>query len=126
VDQILLPVNDSIDSLPVEISYSNIPFEKYEWLRQLEATFQHHKETFGSTEKELEDIKVSQHETNLSNQHKKTFLETDRTLLYVTATVAFFHLLFDFLAFKNGTCFFLQFTLVCQSIKHIVTLLHCF
>jgi len=57
----------------------------------MEATFKVH-QSWGSSEKEIEDI-------------KRMMLDTNPALLYLTGMVAFFHLLFDFLAFKNDVSF---------------------
>jgi len=90
--QVFLPVNNTVESFPFEMTFSSLSSERYEWYKQLEATYQVHKDRFASSEKEIEDI-------------KSMFLETNAYLLYVTGIVSFFHLLFDFLAFKNDVSF---------------------
>jgi len=90
--QTLLPINETISNLPLEIQYSPMEIDRFQWYKQLELTFQIHKESFGSSFNEIENF-------------KSMFLETNPSLLYVTAVVSFFHLLFDFLAFKNDVSF---------------------
>jgi len=57
LDQIFVPVNETIDQVTLELSYSAISLERFEWMKQLEATYKVHK-SWGTTDREIEDVKV--------------------------------------------------------------------
>jgi hypothetical protein len=57
MEQQLIPVNDTLSSLPIELSYASSSIDRWKWFKELEATFQMHK-NLGSSETELEQIKV--------------------------------------------------------------------
>ncbi len=102
VGQQLIPVNFSVDTLPVEVSYSAIGMEQWKWFLELEMSFKVH-QSWGTTETELEQVKVQQSVAFFIVQ--SMFLETDRYLLYVTFVISVLHLIFDMLTFKNDISF---------------------
>ncbi|RWS12276.1 cleft lip and palate transmembrane protein 1-like protein [Dinothrombium tinctorium] len=87
----LWPVNASFDSMPVEVSYEPISIGKFRFLLIVEASLKTMHE-LGFTEYDTEDV-------------KGIFFDTNIYLLLLTVFVTSFHMLFDFLAFKNDIQF---------------------
>lgn len=83
----LLPLNESSSEMPLKISYSPISIGKLRMVLNIRKSFSIIK-NLGFTEKETDEV-------------KGIFSDTNFYLLILTFTVAAFHLLFDFLAFKN-------------------------
>ncbi|RUS76351.1 hypothetical protein EGW08_015881, partial [Elysia chlorotica] len=83
----LLPLNESSSEMPLTISYAPISIGKLRMVLNIKKSFQIIK-NLGFTEKETDEV-------------KGIFSDTNFYLLILTFTVAAFHLLFDFLAFKN-------------------------
>eukprot|EP01116_Phalansterium_solitarium_P013523 TRINITY_DN30906_c0_g1_i1.p1 TRINITY_DN30906_c0_g1~~TRINITY_DN30906_c0_g1_i1.p1 ORF type:complete len:330 (+),score=-19.59 TRINITY_DN30906_c0_g1_i1:48-992(+) len=90
VGQQRLPINGTIDALPLTVTFSTITPDRWEWLLKLEHTYSMQESWMGGEDME---------------QIKQMFLEVDPVLLYATAAVSAVHLLFDFLAFKNDVTF---------------------
>ncbi|KAG9345017.1 hypothetical protein JZ751_009557 [Albula glossodonta] len=87
----LMVINSTTSELPLMISYSAISLGKLRfWIHMQNAVYslQH----FGFTEKDTDEI-------------KGIFVDTNLYFLALTFFVAAFHLLFDFLAFKNDISF---------------------
>nr|XP_022340363.1 cleft lip and palate transmembrane protein 1-like protein [Crassostrea virginica]XP_022340364.1 cleft lip and palate transmembrane protein 1-like protein [Crassostrea virginica] len=83
----LLPINKSCDQMPLSIIYSPISVGKLRfWTHMLHSIETLHQ--FGFTEKDTDEL-------------KGIFADTNFHFLMMTFAVAAFHLLFDFLAFKN-------------------------
>ncbi|XP_060567772.1 lipid scramblase CLPTM1L-like [Ruditapes philippinarum] len=83
----LVEVNKSVDTLPLVITYSPISVGKLRmWSNMLQSIQMLH--GLGFTEKDTDEI-------------KGIFSDTNFVFLMLTFAVAAFHLLFDFLAFKN-------------------------
>ncbi|XP_041375751.1 cleft lip and palate transmembrane protein 1-like protein [Gigantopelta aegis] len=83
----LLPINTSAEQLPLTITYSPISVGKLRmWTNFLESFKM--LQNLGFTEKDTDEI-------------KGIFADTNFYFLLLTFAVAAFHLLFDFLAFKN-------------------------
>lgn len=83
----LLPINKSCHQMPLSITYSPISVGKLRfWTHMLQSIETLHK--FGFTEKDTDEL-------------KGIFADTNFYFLMMTFAVAAFHLLFDFLAFKN-------------------------
>ncbi|KAL3860326.1 hypothetical protein ACJMK2_010465 [Sinanodonta woodiana] len=83
----LHPITEKTTELPLTITYSPISIGKLRmWLNMIESFGKLH--DLGFTEKDTDEI-------------KGMFADTNFYFLMLTFTVAAFHLLFDFLAFKN-------------------------
>lgn len=83
----LMPINKSIHEVPLTITYSPISVGKLRfWENMLQAINQLH--TYGFSEKDTDEM-------------KGIFADTNFYFLMLTFAVSAFHLLFDFLAFKN-------------------------
>ncbi|XP_057684663.1 lipid scramblase CLPTM1L [Corythoichthys intestinalis] len=87
----LMEINSTTLELPLTISYDAISLGRLRfWIHMQEAVY--HLQQFGFTEKDSDEI-------------KGIFTDTNLYFLALTFFVAAFHLLFDFLAFKNDISF---------------------
>lgn len=87
----LVEINSSSTELPLTISYDTISLGRLRfWIHMQDAVFS--LQQFGFTEKDADEI-------------KGIFVDTNLYFLALTFFVAAFHLLFDFLAFKNDISF---------------------
>ncbi|XP_026886713.1 cleft lip and palate transmembrane protein 1-like protein isoform X2 [Electrophorus electricus] len=87
----LMEINSSTAELPLTISYDTIALGKLRfWIHMQDAVYS--LQQFGFTEKDADEI-------------KGIFVDTNLYFLALTFFVAAFHLLFDFLAFKNDISF---------------------
>uniref|UniRef100_A0A673G8E1 Lipid scramblase CLPTM1L n=1 Tax=Sinocyclocheilus rhinocerous TaxID=307959 RepID=A0A673G8E1_9TELE len=87
----LMEINSSTTELPLSISYDSIALGKLRfWIHMQDAVYS--LQQFGFTEKDADEI-------------KGIFVDTNLYFLALTFFVAAFHLLFDFLAFKNDISF---------------------
>ncbi|KAG1948368.1 cleft lip and palate transmembrane protein 1-like protein [Pimephales promelas] len=87
----LMEINSSSTELPLTISYDSIALGKLRfWIHMQDAVYS--LQQFGFTEKDADEI-------------KGIFVDTNLYFLALTFFVAAFHLLFDFLAFKNDISF---------------------
>ncbi|XP_048849068.1 cleft lip and palate transmembrane protein 1-like protein [Brienomyrus brachyistius] len=87
----LMEINSSTIELPLTISYDTISLGKLRfWVHMQDAVYS--LQQFGFTEKDADEI-------------KGIFVDTNLYFLALTFFVAAFHLLFDFLAFKNDISF---------------------
>ncbi|XP_037549554.1 cleft lip and palate transmembrane protein 1-like protein [Nematolebias whitei] len=90
----LVEINSSSTELPLTISYDSISLGRLRfWIHMQDAVFS--LQQFGFTEKDADEI-------------KGIFVDTNLYFLALTFFVAAFHLLFDFLAFKNDISFWKQ------------------
>ncbi|CAB1350807.1 unnamed protein product [Coregonus sp. 'balchen'] len=90
----LMEINSTSIELPLTISYDTISLGKLRfWIHMQDAVYS--LQQFGFTEKDADEI-------------KGIFVDTNLYLLALTFFVAAFHLLFDFLAFKNDISFWKQ------------------
>ncbi|XP_066572080.1 lipid scramblase CLPTM1L [Amia ocellicauda] len=90
----LMVINSSTAELPLTISYDKISLGKLRfWIHMQDAVYS--LQQFGFTEKDADEI-------------KGIFVDTNLYFLALTFFVAAFHLLFDFLAFKNEISFWKQ------------------
>ncbi|RWS27855.1 cleft lip and palate transmembrane protein 1-like protein [Leptotrombidium deliense] len=87
----LWPVNSTYDVMPLEINYEPISIGKFRFLLIVEGSLKTMHE-LGFTEYDTEDV-------------KSIFFDTNVYLLLLTVFVTSFHMLFDFLAFKNDIQF---------------------
>ncbi|XP_012944490.1 cleft lip and palate transmembrane protein 1-like protein [Aplysia californica] len=83
----LLPINESSSEMPLTITYAPISLGKMRMWISIKQSFKMLLD-LGFTEKDTDEI-------------KGIFADTNFYFLMLTFTVAAFHLLFDFLAFKN-------------------------
>uniref|UniRef100_A0A8C4EMP3 Lipid scramblase CLPTM1L n=1 Tax=Dicentrarchus labrax TaxID=13489 RepID=A0A8C4EMP3_DICLA len=89
-----LVINSTSIELPLTISYDSISLGRLRfWIHMQDAVFS--LQQFGFTEKDADEI-------------KGIFVDTNLYFLALTFFVAAFHLLFDFLAFKNDISFWKQ------------------
>uniref|UniRef100_A0A8C9WW00 Lipid scramblase CLPTM1L n=1 Tax=Sander lucioperca TaxID=283035 RepID=A0A8C9WW00_SANLU len=89
-----LVINSTSMELPLTISYDSISLGRLRfWIHMQDAVFS--LQQFGFTEKDADEI-------------KGIFVDTNLYFLALTFFVAAFHLLFDFLAFKNDISFWKQ------------------
>ncbi|XP_034066369.1 cleft lip and palate transmembrane protein 1-like protein [Gymnodraco acuticeps] len=87
----LAEINSTSTELPLTISYDSISLGRLRfWIHMQDAVFS--LQQFGFTEKDADEI-------------KGIFVDTNLYFLGLTFFVAAFHLLFDFLAFKNDISF---------------------
>uniref|UniRef100_A0A8C4EMN3 Lipid scramblase CLPTM1L n=1 Tax=Dicentrarchus labrax TaxID=13489 RepID=A0A8C4EMN3_DICLA len=90
----LVEINSTSIELPLTISYDSISLGRLRfWIHMQDAVFS--LQQFGFTEKDADEI-------------KGIFVDTNLYFLALTFFVAAFHLLFDFLAFKNDISFWKQ------------------
>ncbi|XP_042362181.1 cleft lip and palate transmembrane protein 1-like protein [Plectropomus leopardus] len=90
----LVEINSTSMELPLTISYDSISLGRLRfWIHMQDAVFS--LQQFGFTEKDADEI-------------KGIFVDTNLYFLALTFFVAAFHLLFDFLAFKNDISFWKQ------------------
>uniref|UniRef100_A0A8C2WH25 Lipid scramblase CLPTM1L n=1 Tax=Cyclopterus lumpus TaxID=8103 RepID=A0A8C2WH25_CYCLU len=90
----LVEINSTSKELPLTISYDSISLGRLRfWIHMQDAVFS--LQQFGFTEKDADEI-------------KGIFVDTNLYFLALTFLVAAFHLLFDFLAFKNDISFWKQ------------------
>uniref|UniRef100_A0A3Q3AKK8 Lipid scramblase CLPTM1L n=1 Tax=Kryptolebias marmoratus TaxID=37003 RepID=A0A3Q3AKK8_KRYMA len=90
----LVEINSTSTELPLTISYDSISLGRLRfWIHMQDAVFS--LQQFGFTEKDADEI-------------KGIFVDTNLYFLALTFFVAAFHLLFDFLAFKNDISFWKQ------------------
>eukprot|EP01094_Clydonella_sp_ATCC50884_P001784 TRINITY_DN11339_c0_g1_i2.p1 TRINITY_DN11339_c0_g1~~TRINITY_DN11339_c0_g1_i2.p1 ORF type:complete len:620 (-),score=162.83 TRINITY_DN11339_c0_g1_i2:29-1888(-) len=85
------PLNDTLEEIPLHLSYSPITLWKFMLSTQMEDSLTM-QQSFGSSESELDDI-------------KRMLLETNPMLLGLTIGVSLLHMVFDFLAFTNDVSF---------------------
>lgn len=90
----LVEINSTTTELPLIISYDSISLGRLRfWIHMQDAVYS--LQQFGFTEKDADEI-------------KGIFVDTNLYFLALTFFVAAFHLLFDFLAFKNDISFWKQ------------------
>lgn len=90
----LMEINSTSTELPLTISYDSISLGRLRfWIHMQDAVYS--LQQFGFTEKDADEI-------------KGIFVDTNLYFLALTFFVAAFHLLFDFLAFKNDISFWKQ------------------
>ncbi|XP_070841003.1 lipid scramblase CLPTM1L [Chaetodon trifascialis] len=90
----LVEINSTSLELPLTISYDSISLGRLRfWIHMQDAVYS--LQQFGFTEKDADEI-------------KGIFVDTNLYFLALTFFVAAFHLLFDFLAFKNDISFWKQ------------------
>ncbi|GMF15022.1 unnamed protein product [Phytophthora lilii] len=108
LEEHLIPVNDTVTALPLEISFYPLPMYKYALYTQMEQNFRNQEATGASSRRDTDNM-------------KSMFIETNPYLLAVTMVVSLLHSLFDFLAFKNDVSFWKnQKSLVGLSLRTIV------
>ena len=88
----LIPLNDTVEKVPVYLEVTSIPFWKFQLYKQFEESFRVQKEVMGMPSKDMDEL-------------KRLFLETNPVLLIITFLVSILHSIFDFLAFKNDVEF---------------------
>uniref|UniRef100_A0A3Q2FET7 Lipid scramblase CLPTM1L n=1 Tax=Cyprinodon variegatus TaxID=28743 RepID=A0A3Q2FET7_CYPVA len=89
-----LVINSTSTELPLTVSYDSISLGRLRfWIHMQDAVYS--LQQFGFTEKDADEI-------------KGIFVDTNLYFLALTFFVAAFHLLFDFLAFKNDISFWKQ------------------
>ncbi|KAF4318510.1 hypothetical protein JM18_001895 [Phytophthora kernoviae] len=108
LEEQLIPVNDTLTALPLQISFYTLPMYKYALYTQMEQNFKNQEATGTSSKRDTDNM-------------KSMFIETNPYLLAVTMVVSLLHSLFDFLAFKNDVSFWKnQKSLVGLSLRTIV------
>ncbi|KAG7399487.1 Cleft lip and palate transmembrane protein 1 like protein [Phytophthora boehmeriae] len=108
LEEHLIPVNDTLAALPLQISFYTLPMYKYALYTQMEQNFKNQEATGASSKRDTDNM-------------KSMFIETNPYLLAVTMVVSLLHSLFDFLAFKNDVSFWKnQKSLVGLSLRTIV------
>ncbi|XP_042470318.1 cleft lip and palate transmembrane protein 1 homolog isoform X1 [Zingiber officinale] len=88
----LLPLNDSMTEVPLNLELGPISLTKWQFFLQIEQAFQVHRSYGSMLEGEADEL-------------KRVFLEGNPYLLGVTMIVSLLHSVFDFLAFKNDIQF---------------------
>uniref|UniRef100_K3X6Q4 Cleft lip and palate transmembrane protein 1 n=1 Tax=Globisporangium ultimum (strain ATCC 200006 / CBS 805.95 / DAOM BR144) TaxID=431595 RepID=K3X6Q4_GLOUD len=92
LEEHLLPVNNSVTALPLELSFYPLHLYKFALYTQMEQNFKNQQAAGTSTKKDTDKM-------------KEMFIETNPYLLGLTVCVSLLHSLFDFLAFKNDVSF---------------------
>eukprot|EP00727_Mastigamoeba_balamuthi_P012327 m51a1_g7717 putative cleft lip and palate transmembrane protein 1 (600) ;mRNA; f:124295-126800 len=91
--EMMMPVNETLDKLPLEIRFSPIGFTKLSIFIQTESQMRMQMAlTGGVVEQEMDEL-------------KRIILETNPWFLGLTMLVSTVHMFFDFLAFKNDISF---------------------
>jgi hypothetical protein len=85
----LIIINDTLDTLPLTISYSPLSLMKWQFMLQMDQSLQMQQSMGTSVEED-------------SDEFKRMLVETNPYLLGLTMVVTLLHTVFDFLAFKNG------------------------
>ncbi|KAJ0977242.1 hypothetical protein J5N97_012716 [Dioscorea zingiberensis] len=88
----LIPLNDSISELPINLELGPISLTKWQLFLQIEQSFQMHRSYGSMLEGEADEL-------------KRVFLEGNPYLLVITMVVSVLHSFFDMLAFKNDIQF---------------------
>ena len=88
----LMPINDTLQELPLTVSFKAFGFFKGHLVNQMSTVLDIQKAMGAATDSDFDDI-------------KSMFLETNPTLLIITAIVSTLHSVFDTLAFKNEISF---------------------
>nr|CAD1836923.1 unnamed protein product [Ananas comosus var. bracteatus] len=88
----LIPLNETVKELPLNLELSPISMTKWQLFLQIEQSFQVHRSYGSMLEGETDEL-------------KRVFLEGNPYLLVVTMVVSLLHSVFDFLAFKNDIQF---------------------
>ena len=88
----LLPINATLQSLPLALSFKSYGFFKGQMIQQMDTVMAMQKLMGAATEDDFDDIKAM-------------FLETNIYLLMLTGAVSALHSIFDALAFKNEISF---------------------
>lgn len=95
----LIPLNRSIRSLPLKISLEPMSFARWHILLTLENGIQSQQKLLGD----------ESHGTSKDAEMLRSMVaDTNPYLLAITMTVSLFHILFDWLAFKNDINFWRQ------------------
>ncbi|KAH8054132.1 apoptotic process [Aureococcus anophagefferens] len=81
-------VNDTIDALPLALSFAPLSFARWQLIARMEEGLQDQKEDFGFTDNDIDDV-------------RRLIADTQTWLLAVTMLASVLHLLFEFLAFKS-------------------------
>ncbi|CAI5736339.1 unnamed protein product [Hyaloperonospora brassicae] len=92
LDEHLIVVNDTVKTLPLELSFYPLPVYKYALYTQMEQNFRNQEASGTSSRRDTDNM-------------KSMFMDTNPYLLAVTMIVSLLHSLFDFLAFKNDVSF---------------------
>ena len=90
------PINETLSSLPLTLHYNSLVMWKWQMMTQMEESFNMQKQWGTADEGDSDEI-------------KRVLLETNVWLLALTGAVSVLHMVFDFLAFKNGTKNFFTF-----------------
>ncbi|EGB10065.1 hypothetical protein AURANDRAFT_23002 [Aureococcus anophagefferens] len=85
-------VNDTIDALPLALSFAPLSFARWQLIARMEEGLQDQKEDFGFTDNDIDDV-------------RRLIADTQTWLLAVTMLASVLHLLFEFLAFKSDVEF---------------------
>lgn len=88
----LIPINATLSSLPLALSFKSFGFFKGQMIQQMDTVMAMQKLMGAATEDDFDDIKAM-------------FLETNIYLLMLTGAVSALHSVFDALAFKNEISF---------------------
>jgi len=88
----LIIINDTLDTLPLTISYSPLSLMKWQFMLQMDQSLQMQQSMGTSVEED-------------SDEFKRMLVETNPYLLGLTMVVTLLHTVFDFLAFKNDISF---------------------
>jgi hypothetical protein len=104
-----IPLNDSVHSLPLKLSYgSGMGLSRWLLMQELRESLQIQKDTFGFTDKDIDDV-------------RRLVSETSLWFLSLTALASMLHLLFEVLAFQSDILFWKENTsLVGLSARAVV------
>jgi hypothetical protein len=80
-----IPIESSLDQIPMKISFNQMAFWKFQFLVQFEQSLQS-QDALG----------------NNPDEFKEMLRDANPYLLAITFVVSILHSIFDFLAFKNG------------------------
>jgi len=96
----LSPLNDTVTELQLDLTYEPLSILKFSMYTQFEQSFSLQRDVFGADENESEDV-------------KHMLLDNHPYMLALTFAVSLLHMIFDYLAFKNGTKFHFCLILSC-------------
>jgi len=88
----LIIINETLDTLPLSITYSPLSLMRWQFMLQMDQSFQMQQSMGTAVEED-------------SDEFKRMLVETNPYLLGLTMVVTILHSVFDFLAFKNDISF---------------------
>lgn len=87
-----IAVNESVSSLPLKLTYGSLGLSRWLLMQELGASLQMQKDSFGFTDKDIDDV-------------RRLVSETSVWLLTLTSLASVLHMVFELLAFQSDVHF---------------------